>query len=139
MAVDKAFKHKGLKIMLLLRMTPIMPFSIFNYALGATSVSLSHFAIGGVGSVPEMIILIYFGTAISNVKQAAAGEFEKGTIFFAMMIIGTIIGIIAIFYISYIAKQELNEIMSEQQILLQNDSESTPSRIENIDSTHQLQ
>ena len=113
-AIDIALHKKGIKIILLLRMTPIMPFSILNYAIGVTSVRVSDFFIGGVGCIPEMVIILYFGTAISNIKKAAQGEFDQGTVFIIMMIVGTIIGIIAIFYISYLAKQELSRTVDEE-------------------------
>jgi len=123
-ALDLALEHKGSKIIFLLRMTPIVPFSIMNYGFGATSVSARDFVVGGFGMIPEMMIILYFGTAISSVKKAAAGEFEKGTAFIIMIIIGTIIGVIAIFYISYLAKQELDKTVDEHNSSINVDSES---------------
>mmetsp|Transcript_3247 Transcript_3247/g.4022 ORF Transcript_3247/g.4022 Transcript_3247/m.4022 type:complete len:99 (+) Transcript_3247:445-741(+) len=67
-ALNKALRIKGAKIIMLFRLTPVMPFNIMNYGIGATSVSLRDFFLGGFGMLPELIILIYVGSAISNFK-----------------------------------------------------------------------
>ena len=103
--------------MMLLRMSPIMPFCIMNYGLGATSISVKDFALGGFGMIPEMVIILYFGTAINSVTKAATGDYEKGAFLLIVIIIGSVIGILTIFYISYLAKQELDKTMDEDELL----------------------
>ena len=40
--IDKAVSKEGLKIVLLIRLSPLFPFNLLNYALGITSVSFSR-------------------------------------------------------------------------------------------------
>ena len=40
-ALDNALRNKGAKIIFLFRCTPIMPFNVMNYGMGATSVSFT--------------------------------------------------------------------------------------------------
>lgn len=52
-AVDGAIKDQGWKIVLLLRLSPILPFNILNYALALTDVSFIHYFIStALGMIP---------------------------------------------------------------------------------------
>ena len=46
MAVDKAVEHKGFRIVLLMRLSPIVPFNVMNYVSGVTSLELRDFILG---------------------------------------------------------------------------------------------
>ena len=56
-AIDRAVSAQGLRIVFLLRLSPIVPFNFLNYALGATRISIKDFVIasGHQHSVREFI------------------------------------------------------------------------------------
>jgi uncharacterized membrane protein YdjX (TVP38/TMEM64 family) len=63
-ALDNVLKKKGAKIIFLLRMTPLIPFNFMNYGMGATGVKVSSYMLGGFGTIPEMVVLLYIGSAL---------------------------------------------------------------------------
>jgi len=69
-AIDEAVSRDGFKIVLLLRLSPILPFNILNYALGLTKVSFRDYALASlIGMLPEILVLVYFG----SVARSLAG------------------------------------------------------------------
>lgn len=59
-------KH-GMKIILLMRLSVVLPFDLVNYAAGLTSIRYRNFIIGNVsGLMPELILLTFFGEHIKN-------------------------------------------------------------------------
>lgn len=66
-ALDKAIQTEGLKIVLLLRLCPLVPFTYFNYVMGITGVSFFDYAIGGFGMVPGTIVYVFVGTTIGSI------------------------------------------------------------------------
>ena len=48
-ALNAALREDGWKLVLLLRMSPAMPFSVINYALGSSSLPVRHRRGGWVG------------------------------------------------------------------------------------------
>jgi uncharacterized membrane protein YdjX (TVP38/TMEM64 family) len=63
-AIDKAIAKEGLKVILLLRLSPLLPFSLSNYLYGITSVDLRSFSIGTLlGFAPGTFGIVYAGTA----------------------------------------------------------------------------
>lgn len=49
---------------MLIRLTPFIPYNITNFMMGATSVTLSDFLVGNIGEIPEVLLLLYIGTAL---------------------------------------------------------------------------
>ncbi len=45
-AVDRAVRHRGLRIVVLMRLSPIVPFNVMNYVSGATALELRDFVLG---------------------------------------------------------------------------------------------
>lgn len=99
---------KGIKLVFLLRLCPIAPFTLLNYLFGITSIKVTHFMIGGFGMVPGAIVYVMLGTTISSIADAADGNFEGGVLTLIMMIFGTIMALVAIIYISIVTKRYLN-------------------------------
>lgn len=79
-AVDKAVGEQGLKIVFLLRLTPVFPFSFGNYALGLTRVRFVDYLLAAFGTLPGTFLYVYYGKAIGDVAALAAGsaQVEQG-------------------------------------------------------------
>lgn len=70
-AVDKAITNEGAKIVLLLRLSPLFPFSLLNYALSLTGVGLLEFVgASWLGMLPGTVAYVALGGAG---KAAASG------------------------------------------------------------------
>ncbi len=78
-AIDDAVGKEGFKIVFLLRLSPIFPFNLLNYALGLTDVPFWRYAIASwIGMIPGTIMYCYIGSAARSLTQVAAGEVVKG-------------------------------------------------------------
>ena len=75
-AIDSVIAKNGLKINCLLRISPLIPFALFNYMMGVTGVKITHFLIGGFGMVPGVVVYVYFGTCLKNLADAMSGSFS---------------------------------------------------------------
>lgn len=66
---DARLTRSGFLTVLILRLTPIVPFSALNYALGFTSVRTRDYIFATVlGIVPGTFAFVYFGDAITMLK-----------------------------------------------------------------------
>ncbi len=78
-AIDRAVGREGFKIVLLLRLTPVVPFVLLNYALGLTRVQLRDYLGACIGMLPATLLYVYYGKVIGDVAEVAAGvEDERG-------------------------------------------------------------
>ena len=66
-ALDHAFRTEGLKVVALLRMCPLVPFTYFNYVMGITSVSFIDYSVGSLAILPGTITYVFIGTTIGSI------------------------------------------------------------------------
>jgi len=62
-AIDDAVSAKGWKLVLLLRLSAICPFTILNYGLGLSRISFrDYFSASLSGSIPGTLLYVYLGS-----------------------------------------------------------------------------
>jgi uncharacterized membrane protein YdjX (TVP38/TMEM64 family) len=72
-AVDRAIAREGRKIVFLLRLSPVFPFNLLNYALGLTRVRFVDYLVASLGMLPGTILYVYYGKVLGDVAKVAAG------------------------------------------------------------------
>ncbi len=73
-AVDRAIGQSGFSIVLLLRLSPIFPYSLTNYALGLTGVRLRDYVLASwIGMLPGTFLFVYLGSLVTTASQVAQG------------------------------------------------------------------
>jgi uncharacterized membrane protein YdjX (TVP38/TMEM64 family) len=73
-AIDRAIAERGLRIALLLRLSPIFPFSLLNYALGLTRVRFVDYALACLGMLPATAAYVYLGSLIGDLAGLGGAE-----------------------------------------------------------------
>lgn len=104
-AIDRAIARKGWKIVLLLRLSPLVPYTISNYLYGLTAIRfLPYLLASAVGMIPLVFLYTYVGVA----GRAAAGvERQRSTWEWVAMGIGLLATVTAAVLIARAAKREL--------------------------------
>ena len=70
-ALERALKNDGLKVMILMRLSPIIPFIFINYVLGVTSVTFADFAVSTLFILPGTTVYVFIGTTTGSIQDAA--------------------------------------------------------------------
>jgi uncharacterized membrane protein YdjX (TVP38/TMEM64 family) len=113
LAVDRALEKGGLKVVLLLRMSPVSPFSVLNYALGISRVRPRDYVVGSVlGTVPGTVLYVYIGSLLTDLAQiftTRAGASAR-TLFLSVGLMATIAGFSIV---TRLARQELRRLAAE--------------------------
>lgn len=73
-AIDGAVSKEGLKIVSLLRLSPVFPFNLLNYALGLTKVRFIDYLLACFAMIPGTILYVYYGTAAGSLAEVASGK-----------------------------------------------------------------
>jgi uncharacterized membrane protein YdjX (TVP38/TMEM64 family) len=109
-SIDRAVAKEGLKIVFLLRLSPIFPYNLMNYGLGLTSVSLHHYAIASIGMIPGTFLYAYSGKAHGTVAAAAGGAASSGGAGqTALLIVGLAATAVVTAFVTRLARRALKE------------------------------
>ena len=110
-ALAQAVELKGVKIIILLRLCPLIPLNLFNYVMGATPVKFKDYLLGCVGMLPGVVAFVYFGSVLCSITEASQGEFEGGVLELVILILGAVAAVGAIAYLTFVAKKQIRSIV----------------------------
>lgn len=109
-AIDQAVAQKGFKIVLLIRLSPIFPFNVLNYAFGLTNISFWKYALGSwIGMIPGTLMYVYFGAGLRSLADVAAGNVEKGMAGRLFFWFGLAATIVVTVFVTRIARNALRQ------------------------------
>ena len=72
-AVGRAVAGKGFTVVLLLRLSPVFPYNLLNYALGLSGIRYRDFLMGSIGMLPGTFLYTYYGKVVGDVAALVAG------------------------------------------------------------------
>lgn len=111
-AIDKAVAKEGFKIVLLTRLSPILPFNLLNYAFGVTQVSLKDYILGSLSIIPGTVMYVYLGSLIGDLamlgKSNQSTSLETEIIQWLIRGVGLLATIAMTVYLARLTKKALN-------------------------------
>ena len=110
-AIDRAVESEGLKIVILLRLSPLFPFNILNYALGLTSVRPRDYMVACLGMLPGTLLYVYTGKVVGDLAALADGSVtELGVVYWIAASVGLLATVVLTKVITRTARQALRQI-----------------------------
>ncbi|MBI2390852.1 MAG: TVP38/TMEM64 family protein [Deltaproteobacteria bacterium] len=114
-AIDRAIAEHGMKLVLLLRLSPVLPFNALNYALALTRVRLRDYVIGSaLGMFPATVLYVYLGTLVTSGSELLAGKRSAaGTPGMVLYWGGLLATVLVVVQITRIARAELDRLLAQ--------------------------
>jgi uncharacterized membrane protein YdjX (TVP38/TMEM64 family) len=73
--IDAAIENEGWKLVLVLRLSPVIPYNLLNIAIATTSMHFWSFTIvSAIGIVFECAVFVYLGTMAESITSIASGD-----------------------------------------------------------------
>jgi uncharacterized membrane protein YdjX (TVP38/TMEM64 family) len=110
-AIDRAIGREGRKITFLLRLSPAIPFTLLNYALGLTRVRFADALVASLGMLPGTLLYVYLGAVAGDAASAAAGGAEVGRTVVKGLGLAATAGVTV--YVTLLARRALREATAE--------------------------
>lgn len=93
-AIDEAVAREGFKLVLLLRLSPLFPFNVLNYALSLSRVSVwTYVGASFVGMLPGTALYVYLGSlapAAAELSSATQGASTPRLLLYGAGLLATI-------------------------------------------------
>lgn len=111
-AIDRAIAVEGRKIAFLVRLSPVFPFSLLNYALGLTRVRFVDYAFGCLGMLPGTVLYVYLGSLAG--EAAGGGASGQSTLEWIFKAAGLVVTLIVTVVITRIARRALRDVAGDE-------------------------
>lgn len=109
-ATRRAVVKDSAWIMFLLRLSPLVPYNLLNYALALSGVTFRDYLLASVGMIPAIIMYAYYGKVAGDVTRIAAGVAPaRGTEYYVMLVIGLLATVAATHLIARAARKAMGE------------------------------
>ncbi len=108
-AIDRAIASQGGRIVFLLRLSPLFPFSLLNYALGLTRVRFRDYTLASLGMLPGTILYVYYGSLAGELARAAGGTTARGPAEWGLLGLGLVATLIVTRIVTRLAGKALRE------------------------------
>ncbi|KAE8702865.1 SNARE associated Golgi protein family isoform 2 [Hibiscus syriacus] len=109
-----AIQRSGFKIVLLLRLAPLVPFSVLNYLLSVTPISFGEYMLASwLGMVPITLALVYVGTTVKDLSYVTHGWNEFSTTHWAFLIASLVVSVVLMVCVTKVAKTALDKALAE--------------------------
>lgn len=87
--IDRAVGEEGLKIAVLLRLVPLVPFVWLNYALGLTRLRFRDYLLASFAMLPGAFLYAYYGRVLGSLAALAGGVgAERGAAGWILLAVG---------------------------------------------------
>ncbi len=115
-AIDRAIGQQGRRIVFLLRLSPVFPFNLLNYALGLTRVRFADYAVACLGMLPGTLAYVYSGSLLGDVAAAVGGASpERGPLQWALIAAGLAATIAVTAIVTRIARRALADATAGEE------------------------
>jgi len=106
-AIERATALHGLKIVILLRLSPVAPFGLLNYGFGLTQLKTRSYALAtGIGLLPMTFLYAYVGSLAKSVADlGTAGAPVRGVLYW----VGLGATVLVTLFVTKIARGVLRE------------------------------
>jgi uncharacterized membrane protein YdjX (TVP38/TMEM64 family) len=109
-AIDRAVESEGARLVLLLRLSPAVPYVLLNYVLGISRLPFRDHSIGLIGMIPTASMYVYAGKVAGDLAVLASGAAApKGTAYYVMLTGGLAATIVATVLVTRAAKRALQQ------------------------------
>ena len=110
-AIDAAVGEKGFRVVLLLRLSPVVPFSLLNYALGATRVRFwTYVGASVLGMLPGTFLYVSLGAAATSAAQLRGAR--AGLV---PLVVGLAATIAVVVLLTVIARRALRDTLRQPE------------------------
>jgi len=113
-ALDRAIGKNSFKLILLLRLSPVIPFNVLNYMLGLSDARLGRYFVASfIGMLPGTWLYVYLGSLPTSAAGLIDASRGGGPERLALTIAGLVATIVVVIVVTRSAKRVLDEELKE--------------------------
>lgn len=129
-ALTRVIRKNQFKVVLLLRLSPIVPYNALNYCLGLMPLDFLPYILGSfLGMMPGTLLYVYIGSTAASISDVASGNMKQTPEQQVLFWVGLALTILLTVAVTYLARRELRkELDGDAAAETSEDVEAAPGR-----------
>jgi uncharacterized membrane protein YdjX (TVP38/TMEM64 family) len=113
-ALDRAVGREGFKIVLLARLSPILPGNVLNFTLALTPVRCRDFALASwIGMFPLTIVYVYLGSTLADLAEIESASLPSSNAHLLLSTLGLAATVVIFVLLARTARRALADVMHQ--------------------------
>jgi len=113
-AIDAAVAREGFKLVLLLRLSPLVPFNLLNYILSLSRVTTGRYVLASfIGMLPGTALYVYLGSLAPAAAELTTAAASGGRTRTALYVAGLVATVAVVVIATRAARRALNTELQE--------------------------
>lgn len=113
-ALHRATADNGFRLVLLLRLSPVVPFAVLSYLAGASQVSLRHFVVATlIGKSPSLMLHVYAAASLTELANRGSSTGAPNSWSEWLFWIGLLATVLASWQLTRIARSAAQSTLDE--------------------------
>jgi len=109
-ALDRAVSDNGFRVVMLTRLSPVMPFNLLSYTYSLTSVRFRDYFLGSwIGMFPSTLMYVYIGSTCASLTELGPGQRAPTTMELVLFWGGLAVTLIVTVILTRIARRALSD------------------------------
>lgn len=108
-AIVRAVAADGRRIVFLLRLSPVIPFSAINVVMAVTPIRIADFALGCIGMIPVTLLYAWYGSVAGALVAMRGRGAPRGAAHYVMLAAGLLATLAVTAIIGRIARRALDD------------------------------
>jgi uncharacterized membrane protein YdjX (TVP38/TMEM64 family) len=114
-AIGRAVEKEDFKLVLLARLSPVLPFNLLNYAFGLTRVRFGKYLLASwIGMLPGTVMYVYLGSAAGSIAGLLSEETPRSAGQQVLFMLGLAATVAAVVVITRAARRALDEMVDHR-------------------------
>jgi uncharacterized membrane protein YdjX (TVP38/TMEM64 family) len=113
-ALDEVIDEDAFGLLFLIRLSPLFPYGLVGYMLGATRASFwRHLIATAIAILPQIAVTCWIGAQLSEFAQNVGSERERSPLEYALLALGAVVAIVVLVVISKRTRSALDAKLEE--------------------------
>lgn len=111
-AVDEAIGRKGGRIIMLLRLSPLLPFNLSNYIYSLSKVRFGSYVLASwIGMLPGTLVYVYIGSLLESLTVITVDQRSRTTGEWVLYAVGLAATIAVSIYVTRVARRAIQQAL----------------------------
>jgi uncharacterized membrane protein YdjX (TVP38/TMEM64 family) len=106
--VDEAFAQSGWKLIVLLRISPLTPYNVMNYAMSLTAIDVFTYTwASAIGMIPQTALTVYAGAVAKDLMNVKSNDGDATSLY-----VGIGLTVASSILIGWVVNRELKKVLA---------------------------